>query len=282
MQRSPALACLACALTLVGGACFDDPIDNPSTSEAGTSSGDGDGDPSGDGDGDPTTTAGDECGDGIIDAGEDCDDGGASATCDADCTLAMCGDGTWNMIADEACDDGNEDNSDACVMCQLATCGDGFVFEGEEQCDDGNDNEEDDCDNDCQPTTDPQCQEPYAELSLSTRNHLTGGMVPACDRVGSPDQSSDWGGPRWYRFTGPAGTTMPTESPGPESCGTDAPGWLNGELPAKADGVVDRQVCFDFFQPCSYDADIQVVNCGTFYLFYLPDAPQCLLRYCGA
>ena len=36
------------------------------------------------------------------------DDGGESATCDADCTVAECGDGTLNVRAGEECDDGGE------------------------------------------------------------------------------------------------------------------------------------------------------------------------------
>jgi len=45
-----------------------------------------------------------ECGDGVVDEGEECDDGGASADCDADCTLAVCGDGGRNPSARESCD----------------------------------------------------------------------------------------------------------------------------------------------------------------------------------
>jgi hypothetical protein len=33
-------------------------------------------------------------------AGEQCDDGGETATCDADCTIAYCGDGTSILIRD--------------------------------------------------------------------------------------------------------------------------------------------------------------------------------------
>lgn len=54
------------------------------------------------------------CGNGTTDPGEDCDDAGPSATCDADCTVAECGDGTLNLQANEACDDGNTDAGDAC------------------------------------------------------------------------------------------------------------------------------------------------------------------------
>jgi hypothetical protein len=45
------------------------------------------------------------CGDGLVDMGEECDDAGESATCDADCSVAQCGDGTSNSTAGESCDD---------------------------------------------------------------------------------------------------------------------------------------------------------------------------------
>ena len=51
-------------------------------------------------------TCGPFCGDGSIDPGEECDDGGESATCDTDCTVAECGDGTLNVTAGEECNGG--------------------------------------------------------------------------------------------------------------------------------------------------------------------------------
>ena len=86
------------------------------------------------------------CGDGVVEGDESCDDGGESAECDADCSPAECGDATVNQSAGEACDDGNDDDTDDCVAgCQLASCGDGLVQEGVEDCDDGNDDDTDDC-----------------------------------------------------------------------------------------------------------------------------------------
>lgn len=55
------------------------------------------------------------CGDGIRGPGEDCDDGVESATCNADCAVAMCGDGVVNELAGEECDDGMPAaNGDGC------------------------------------------------------------------------------------------------------------------------------------------------------------------------
>lgn len=70
--------------------------------------------------------AGGSCGDGVVTPPEECDDMGESASCDADCTMAACGDGTLNAAAMEQCDDGGE--SASCnADCTTASCGDGVV-----------------------------------------------------------------------------------------------------------------------------------------------------------
>ncbi|MCK6554690.1 DUF4215 domain-containing protein [Candidatus Binatia bacterium] len=97
--------------------------------------------------------AANQCGNGALDPGEVCDDGGESATCDDDCTLAACGDGTVNRTAGEECDDANSDDHDACRNdCKANVCGDGIIRTGSEQCDDGNQTDGDGCDSNCTPT----------------------------------------------------------------------------------------------------------------------------------
>jgi MYXO-CTERM domain-containing protein len=99
------------------------------------------------------------CGDGILNAGEVCDDGannGSYGYCLADCSGPgpYCGDGIAD-IPHEECDDGNTDNTDACVVgCMLAVCGDGYVQAGVEECDDGNTDDTDSCLSNC---TLPSC-----------------------------------------------------------------------------------------------------------------------------
>lgn len=46
------------------------------------------------------------CGDGEQDTGEECDEAGETASCDADCTFPVCGDGVVNEAAGEECDGG--------------------------------------------------------------------------------------------------------------------------------------------------------------------------------
>ncbi|MDC0721437.1 fibrinogen-like YCDxxxxGGGW domain-containing protein [Nannocystis bainbridge] len=78
-------------------------------------------------------------------------DGETTSTSTTDGPPPVCGDG--QVEGDEACDDGNDDNTDTCVEgCQNASCGDGFVGPGE-ACDDGNEVDADDCNNDCAPAS---------------------------------------------------------------------------------------------------------------------------------
>lgn len=51
---------------------------------------------------------------------------------------SVCGDGV--RTPDEECDDGNDVETDDCVGCAHAVCGDGAVWVGHEECDDGADN----------------------------------------------------------------------------------------------------------------------------------------------
>jgi MYXO-CTERM domain-containing protein len=99
------------------------------------------------------------CGDMTVNAvaGETCDDGMRTATCDADCTAVSCGDGFVNMAAGETCDgDGMGTPGETATCdgdCTAAMCGDGVANAAAmEDCDTGGDSAT--CDDDC---TDPAC-----------------------------------------------------------------------------------------------------------------------------
>jgi hypothetical protein len=79
------------------------------------------------------------CGDSIVRAPETCDDGGESATCDTDCTAAVCGDGTVNATAGEFCDTSGVDTAGCDAGdCTAPACGDGyFNAAAGEACDTG-------------------------------------------------------------------------------------------------------------------------------------------------
>lgn len=75
---------------------------------------------------------------------------------------------------------------------------------------------------------------------------------------------------------------MPTACVPINRCNTRATGWLNGNHPTVADGQVTRQVCFHWSSNCCYwSTNIQVRNCGEYFVYLLSGTPACSLRYCG-
>jgi len=125
------------------------------------------------------------------------------------------------------------------------------------------------------------------QLTLNNRNVAfnDGGTTLRCDWDGWNNPGpNDWTTPNaWYRFTGAAGTKMPTSAPPIYSCGTHAPGWMQGAYPTLQEGIVTRTVCYNWSgNTCLWSNPIKVVNCGSYYVFQLPSvAAQCWLRYCG-
>lgn len=116
-----------------------------------------------------------------------------------------------------------------------------------------------------------ECQT-YQTLTSSKRKATWSSTSVVCD-------SSTSG---WYRFTEGAGTKMPTTCVPMHRCNTHAPGWLNGNHPTVADGQVTRQVCFHWSSNCcNWSTNIQVRNCGEYFVYLLSGTPVCSLRYCG-
>jgi cysteine-rich repeat protein len=100
----------------------------------------------------PTTGGGaiSVCGNGVVEGTEACDTGGESASCDDNCTIAMCGDGTLNTTAGEQCDTGGAPSPTCTLSCRASVCGDGIVNPvAGEQCDDANTVNGDGCSSVC-------------------------------------------------------------------------------------------------------------------------------------
>jgi len=96
------------------------------------------------------------CGNGMLDLGEQCDDGNED-NCDAcqnNCQphVLECGNGC--LDSGEECDDDNTVSEDGCsAACALEFCGDGVTQPGlGESCDDANLVDDDGCDSNCTPT----------------------------------------------------------------------------------------------------------------------------------
>lgn len=193
-------------------------------------------------------------------------------------------DGSWRVILPEplcgnnilnpgeGCDDGNIKDGDGCTSkCVKNVCGDGIVWVDHEQCDDGNVQSGDGCSATCVNEMDPQCKT-YKTLNEANRNVGQTGQV-ICDTGMNGS---------WYRFLPPAGTMMPTAAVPKYKCSTHAPGWIQGSHPAVKDGIVGRKVCFHWSSnTCQWSSQISVLNCATYYIYKLPKAPVCNLRYCG-
>lgn len=64
-------------------------------------------------------------------------------------------------------------------------------------------------------------------------------------------------------------------------CNTITPGWLSGDHPTTAQGIVNMKVCFNKNEDCcKFQRFISVKNCGNFYVYELVRL-WCSSRYCG-
>ena len=103
------------------------------------------------------------------------------------------------------------------------------------------------------------------------------------DKYNSTLNSPGWEGPAWYRFTMPAGTRIPESSPGLNHCGTYATGWLSGVHPTTPGASRNVKYCFHGYNgnDCWRSTPGKVTNCGSYFVYYLENSPQCSYRYCA-
>ncbi|XP_061164836.1 von Willebrand factor D and EGF domain-containing protein-like [Saccostrea echinata] len=88
----------------------------------------------------------------------------------------------------------------------------------------------------------------------------------------------------WYTFDN--NDEMPTSCVTQYHCGTHFPLWMQGSHPSQADGIVHRKACSNIYGSssqscCDFSLDIQVKNCGSFYVYYLQTVPACAMAYCA-
>ncbi len=88
---------------------------------------------------------------------------------------------------------------------------------------------------------------------------------------------------QWYRFTGGAGTMLPTYCIPKYSCNTIGTAWISdGDHPTAAYELVSRTVCMHSHSSCcqtSYPVEIR--NCSGYYVYKLKRPPDMRYRYCG-
>ena len=127
------------------------------------------------------------------------------------------------------------------------------------------------CNNCCSNATYKEINEPRRSIKSVWQQ----GQLPLCDR----NLRSGW-----YRFRSDAGgKVMMPETTVPEyHCGTHDPIWLNGSHPTVAEGNVVRQACINSFDVvCDDTIDINVTNCGDYYVYYLRRTFYCAVAYCA-
>lgn len=119
----------------------------------------------------------------------------------------------------------------------------------------------------------PECSD-YVELTDDYRNVSWVYDYARCDSGLAPG---------WYRFAAGAGNWGLDYAPGDYSCGTHASGWFNGH-PAGFGETSLQTVCYDWSgdgSDCTWSNDVDVTNCGSFYVYNLVAPPTCSLVYCG-
>ena len=127
------------------------------------------------------------------------------------------------------------------------------------------------CNNCCSNTTYKEINEPRRSIKSVWKS----GERALCDR------GLKWG---WYRFTSDAGgkIMMPEKSVPEHHCGTHDPIWLNGRHPTVGEGTVARKACVrSFSDDCVQTFDINIRNCGDYYVYYLRPLIYCYVAYCA-
>ena len=126
----------------------------------------------------------------------------------------------------------------------------------------------------------------YNTLSEVTRSINAGEGRRNCDGYnpsdGSPTSAS-WNGGGWYKFANAAGTKIATTPPPRNHCGTNATGWMITPHPVIIGQTRKAKFCFNWDgKTCKWATYGEVTMCGIGdFVYRLPDAPRCALRYCA-
>ena len=130
----------------------------------------------------------------------------------------------------------------------------------------------------------PQQCTAYNILSDESRHHSSS-YDYKCDLVGKDYTSIDWKGPGWYRVKdethGSNRLASSSEVTKSYKCGTYRTGYLKSPVHPKIGETKNATVCFFWdTNSCHTSIEIKVTNCGSFFVYHLPNAPICLGRYC--
>ncbi|CAF1466167.1 unnamed protein product [Rotaria sp. Silwood1] len=118
----------------------------------------------------------------------------------------------------------------------------------------------------------------YTTIDDPSRNVAQSSLFGSCDN-GSPFNASNGGS--WIRFIGTGGTIIPLAAPAQGHCGAYVGGWFNGILPTTVSSVGNGTACFSMNTvPCFLASSVSIINCGGFYVYFLPPVSVCNTRYC--
>ena len=102
-----------------------------------------------------------------------------------------------------------------------------------------------------------------------------------CDRTGESYNQHSFT-PGWHSFSSTIGGAMPEKCTSSHYCGTQASGWLKGSHPIVIGQKISRTVCFSWSSNCcEWQTSVEVINCGQYYIYNLPNTPACYLAYCA-
>ncbi|XP_062519126.1 collagen alpha-1(XXI) chain-like [Corticium candelabrum] len=102
-----------------------------------------------------------------------------------------------------------------------------------------------------------------------------------CDRTGDSYNQHRFT-PGWHSFSPTIGGAMPEKCTSGHYCATQASGWLKGSHPNVIGQKISRTVCFSWSSNCcEWQTSVEVINCGQYYIYNLPNTPACYLAYCA-
>ena len=127
------------------------------------------------------------------------------------------------------------------------------------------------------------------QILNDARRHYTKDLSgnPLCDNVDNLTyKNKNWKGRNFYRVMAPAGTKIKEGCvAGTNACGTNYQGYITvGTHPTLLNQRVKMTVCFKAGSVCPPsscgEVEIEAINCGSYYVYDLPDTPGCAYAYC--
>ena len=114
-----------------------------------------------------------------------------------------------------------------------------------------------------------------------------------CDKVNTArygsaaDKNKNWKGRNFYRVMAPAGTKIKEGCvAGRYACSTGQQGYIKvGTHPTLINQRVKMTVCFKAGSVCPTsncfrEVEIEAINCGSYYVYDLPNIDSCAYAYC--